>query len=144
MEEIKVPREEVVGYRAADGTSFRNKDACEAYEHGALCAAKCAANCLKKSSKPLDAVMPIVGCYEEEIAVYEIDNANDLQVLNTYLKMAYAGGDVVEPKYIGQKVAIQFWIDDDGYHVLGSYEDLMSNFKAHMDKLFGLDTEVEA
>lgn len=135
MKEIKRTIEEVTGYEANDGTWFRHKEECERYEQGAFMAAKIAAKALAVNEKGVDDVAPFTGCCEERIVTYDIKTAADLQVLNTWLELEYRRGDKVDPKYIGKRVAIQYWIDN-GHFVLGTREDIEENFKCKMDKLF--------
>lgn len=144
MKEVKKTVEQLVGYEATDGTFFRNQDACAEYEKSARCAANCAAAKLEKNSKALDQIMHhnMIGCWEERVVVYDIKNADQLQVVNTHLNLVYPGGNAIDPRYIGQSVAVQYWVDDDGYNVLGNMDEILAEFRSNLDKLFS-DPEVQ-
>lgn len=135
MKELTRTVEEVTGYEANDGTWFRDKEECERYERSAKFAAKMAASKLAVDEMHLEDATPMMGCYEDYIVTYDVKSAADLQVLNTWLELDDKNCDKIDPKYIGNRVAIQYWIDC-GHTVLGSREDIEAVFRTKMDKLF--------
>lgn len=133
----KYTEERVRGYEAFDGTFFTHKDQCENYENSAFGAAFKAAKALEFSRRSIENVNVCdTGC-DEEIVVYDIYNADALQVVNTYLHfLDGCKDDSIDPKYIGRKVAVQMWCDNDGGTILGDYEKLKERALGNLNDLF--------
>ena len=141
--------EEVTGYLADDGTWFRSKEECSKYEASALYAAERAAFSRRISSAYAeDALRRFCTCLEEVIEVYDIATADDLQIVNTYLRMLEHSSatpqGLIDPKYIGSKVAVDIWCDRDGFTVWGSREEVEAEFKKCLDKWFTREAESDA
>lgn len=133
---------EVYGYEASDGKWFKDRDECEKYEASAVGAASAAANCLKEKDMFADAAFgEFCTCCENSIRTYNIKDANDLQVINTYLKSVSTSGKVLSPEYIGHRVAIEFYDWDSGYMIVGTQKEAVGRFVDLMDMLF--DNKVE-
>ena len=135
MKKITRMVEEVTGYEAADGAFFRSEEECKKYEQSAFCAAQKTAETLKIKEMLMEDAAPFIGGYEERVVAYDIKTAGDLQVLNTWLDLEDTSCEKVDPKYIGKRVVVQYWVDS-GHSVLGSREDIEATFKKNMDKLF--------
>lgn len=133
----KYTEERVRGYEAFDGTFFTNKDQCDNYENSAFGAASKAAKALEFSRHRMENVNVCdTGC-DEEVVVYDIYNADALQIVNTYLHfLDGCKDDSIDPKYIGRKVAVQMWYDDSGSTILGDYEELKKRALSNLRNLF--------
>lgn len=139
MKELKhtYTEERVYGYEAFDGTVFSEKTQCESYENSAFGAASKAAKAFEFSRRRMESVNVCdTGC-EEEIVVYDIYNADALQIVNTYLHfLDGCRSDSIDPKYIGRKVAVQMWYDNAGSTILGDYDELKERAVSNLRGLF--------
>lgn len=147
MTELKhtVTEERVYGYEAFDGTFFTHKDQCESYENSAFGAASKAAKAFEFSRHRMENVNVCDAGCDEEIVVYDIYNADALQIVNTYLRfLDGCKNDSIDPKYIGRKVAVQMWYDNEGSTILGDYEELKKRALGNLRNLFWGAEEEEA
>ena len=128
---------EVYGYEASDGKWFKDRNECAKYEASAAGAASAAASCLKEKDMLSDTAFgEFCACCDASIKTYNIKDANDLQVINTYLKSVSASGKVLSPEYIGHRVAIEFYDFDSGYMIIGTQKEAVGRFVDLMDILF--------
>lgn len=136
MKELKRSVEQVYGYEAIDGTYFEDKDECEKYDKSANAAAFAAAKKLVGKESCADTAFGMFcTCCEDQICIYHIKTADDLQVLNTYIKAKNTFNDIAGPEMIGHKVAVLESFDD--YCApLGSRAQLETKFSQLMDELF--------
>lgn len=137
----------VYGYEAKDGTFFKNEDECKKYEEGALCVAAMAADNFKINKQSgwtyHDDCLPIG--YEDDLVVYEIRSAYDLQVLNTYIELANKFGHankVAGPDCIGKKVCVTFY-DGDSAVFIGTKAEMKKKLDKYLDNLFGEEPQEE-
>lgn len=130
---------EITGYEADDGTWFRTEEECRKYEMTAHhAAAKAALALLVNKSSAEYAFSGFCGCFEDDICVYDIKDANALQVVNTYLESLSAKNDMLTSDYVGHKVCVQHYYDDTYAHICGTRIDMELRFSKLMDDLFGV------
>ena len=138
MEIIKEMVEVTKGYKATDGTFFKDESECRKYEASAFAAAQAAAHTLVTKKTSAEGVFgDYMFCCEDTVMVFDIKNADDLQLINTYLKLLNVGNATVGPCYIGQKVAIDLYAYDNCIYIIGTRDEMEKNFQANMDLLFG-------
>lgn len=138
--------EKVYGYEASDGTFFKSEDECRKYEEGARCAASLAAKSLEFSKTTGGSFHDNVFCfgYEDDVVVYDIKTANDLQIVNTYIELInqYGTKRVIPPEHIGKKVCVSFW-DGDSAYISGTRSEMRACFEAYLNTLFGEEIKTE-
>lgn len=149
MTELKrtYTEEKVYGYQAKDGTIFTSKEQCEQYEESARCAAAFAAQAFEvRAGDTVDSYNVIDTCCEETVTIYDVTNAEALHVINTYLDTfgSWAHKELIDPKYIGKRVAVHFWYEDAGYVVLGSHDELIERTLCKLNEMFEREEVAEA
>ena len=133
---------EIIGYEANDGTYFKTENACREYEASALAAARNAFNSIaSKSCDGCEFHDLFCICYEDDMRVVEIKDATDLQIVNTYLCAKAPKEPLVDPSYIGKRCLISFMRYDNTHAVIGTREEMQTEFNKFLDKLFGLESE---
>jgi len=138
MEAIKVTKtiEEITGYEAFDGTWFREEEECRKYEQSARGVASKAALSKQIGSVYADDAFPAFSiCCEDRIVTYDIKTAEDLQIVNTWLNLL-PDKRIIDSKYIGHKVLVDIWIDEDGATIMGTRQEMEEKCKKMLDKLF--------
>lgn len=138
MEIIKEMVEVTKGYKATDGTFFKDESECRKYEESALVAAQVAADKLSVRMCSAETIFDeYMLCGEDTIRVFDIKDADQLQIINTYLRLLSRYNLLVDPSYIGQHIAIDFYAYDDGIYIIGNREEMEKKFFEKMDRLFG-------
>ena len=129
--------QEITGYEADDGTWFRTEEECKKYEDSAFYAAqKAARGCRTNVASAECAFDGFCGCFEDEITVYDIKDAQMMHVVNTYLSHLNRSNKLITPEMIGHKVCVQQYYDDCYTHIYGTRTDMELQFSKLMDKLF--------
>lgn len=157
MEEIKVTRtvEEVTGYKAFDGTTFKMREECEAYENtaGAVFTKNLMNICVgKKFFYECDIYEEYgYGSEEFQYAVVDIKDENDLEIINRFSEFYYKGdcNNYVGKEYIGKRVFINIGPNYDLKRSTGyplnprTKEDMIKAFSDNLDKFFLTQEERE-
>lgn len=129
--------ETTVGYEASDGRFFHNKEACAEYEKSAVCVAGEAVKKLTIRNVCADTAFGVYcACCDDSVMVFDIKTAEDLNRINTLLKLQSGENDVIDPKHIGSKVAFRYYYGENFGMLHGSRAEMETEFSALMDKLF--------
>lgn len=129
--------EETIAWEADDGTRFNNRDACEKYEKSAVCVAGEAVKKLTVNDVCAEGAFgDFCTCYDDEVMVFDIKNAEDLNRVNTLLKLQSGENDIIDPKYIGSKVAFRYYCGENFGTLHGTRAEMEAEFSTLMDKLF--------
>ena len=138
--------EKVVGYEACDGVFFSTEDACKNYEKTAICVAGEAVKKLTvRDTNAEFAFGHFCTCYDDAVWVFDIKTAEDLNRINTLLKLQSDENDVIDPKYIGSKVAFRYYCGENYGMLHGTRAEMETEFSTLMDKLFKeADADVES
>lgn len=127
----------IIGYEACDGVLFPSKKACENYEKTAICVAGEAVKKLTVRETDADlAFGDFCACCDDAVLVFDIKTAEDLNRINTLLKLQSCHNDVIDPKYIGSKVAFRHYCGENYGMLHGTRAEMAAEFSALMDKLF--------
>lgn len=136
MEAIKTTVEKITGWRACDGKYFVDEKECKKYEDSAKCAAKAAAMKLTVNSVCADSAFDdFCACCDDEVRVFDIKTVNDLQVVNTYLKIMDKTATCIDPECVGTRVVVRSSYDE-WFCVHGTRKQIEERFNTLMDKLF--------
>lgn len=137
MKPITKTVEETVAWEAADGTRFSNREACEKYEASAVGVAAAAVAKLTTGNVCAGTAFgDFCACYDDEIVLFDIKTVEDLNRINTLLRLQSADNEVIDPKYVGQKVAFRYYCDENYGCFHGTRADMEAEFRRLMDKLF--------
>lgn len=139
MKEITTTKTITIGYEAFDGQRFNTAEECTKYEQSAK-------GVIRKSAEDLmvgkaRSVESLYDCFccEDALCVWDITNADHLQIVNQYLdNIDY--GVRVDPKYIGKRVAAIAGAYDGWATVLGTEEELREQFNARLARVFHPET----
>lgn len=137
MKELKrtVTTESVWGYEANDGTVFTSKEECEKYEQSASCVIRQHAKDILFREWKCESLFRDYG-YDDHIKVWFIKDENTLSIVNQYLRSMDPYASLVTPDYIGLRVAVVVGSDWCYSSVLGSYDEILSDFVGKLNKLF--------
>lgn len=137
MKAITRAVEKVVGYEACDGVFFPTEEACKNYERTAICVAGEAVKKLTVRDINADlAFGDFCACCDDAVLVFDIKTAEDLNRINTLLKLQAGENDVIDPKYIGSRVAFRYYCGENFGMLHGTRAEMEAEFSALMDKLF--------
>ena len=129
--------EKVVGYEACDGVFFPTEEACKNYEKTAICVAGEAVKKLTVKDVCAEyAFGHFCTCYDDAVLVFDIKTAEDLNRINTFLKLQSGENEVIDPKYIGSKVAFRYYCGENYGMLHGTRAEMEAEFSTLMDKLF--------
>ena len=129
--------EETIAWEADDGTRFSNRDACEKYEKSAVCVAGEAVKQLMVRDVCAETAFGhFCTCYDDAVMVFDIKTAEDLNRINTLLRLQSGENDVIDPKYIGSKVAFRYYCGENFGMLHGTRAEMEAEFSALMAKLF--------
>ena len=135
MKKIKVKRtvEEIVAYKAFDGTRFKTKDECKAYENSAKGVIK--KRLFDKIKRHDKCSGLFLGCCDDILCSIEIKNGDDLQVVKQYCEIIGSYDSFLESD-IGKTIYFvlpPYW-EDDGYICrLGTGDEIINIIKVQLD-----------
>ena len=141
MKEIKKTIETIAGYEAIDGTIFTTKEECAKYEEGAKMVAYAAAKKHERARFITDRIINIFS-YEDEMAAFDIPDEDALRAVNIWLKLRCPSGDLIDSKYIGQRVIIYFYEYEPKYWIMGNRDEFEKCILSDTHRLFQ-DVEAE-
>lgn len=150
MKEIKRERtiEEVVGYEAFDGKTFKDKEECEKYEQSAE-------SVITKEFEKLFVGKRFPECYiwedygygsdEYEMAIIYIKDETDLHIANRYYAFHNNKAELINRSYVGKKVLVCLGcrFDRDCNPCPKTLEELVKEFEKQMDSFFNPIEEME-
>lgn len=135
--------EEIMNYEAFDGCCFNTEEECRKYEQSAFGVAKVNALRLRNNARAEYDVFEYTGSDCNIAMVFDIKDADALQIVNTYLhSISNYCTCLIDPKYIGHKVAVLFGECEDWYCVMGTQEEMLATLTKNINKLFSTDEEV--
>ena len=138
METIKktITREEITGYKAFDGTVFRDAEECRKYESSAEASATLAAwHYLVDERWDYD----IFGNEEEHVLLFDCRDVEAYEIIHHWATLCgvYELKDFT-PDYIGKRIA--FFVDWDGHPAFNTYyatkDALLDLYTRHINALF--------
>ena len=134
--------EEIVNYEAFDGCCFDTEEECLKYEQSAFGVAKVNALRLRNKEMTEYSVFEYTGSDCNNVMVFDIRDADALQIVNTYLHSIsnYCTG-LIDPNYIGHTVAVLFGECEDWYCVMGTQEEMLATLTKNITKLFDTTKE---
>ena len=135
--------EEIMNYEAFDGCCFSTEEECRKYEKSAFGVAK--ENALRLGNKSVAEyeVFEYTGSDCTTARVFDIKNADALQIVNTYLRsIENHPSRLIDPQYIGHKVAVLFGECEDWYCIMGTQEEMLATITNNINKLFSANEEV--
>lgn len=140
MKELKhtMTVEKVYAYEAFDGSTFGSREECEKYEQSATCTIRKMAIDLRVKDWDMDSLFTCYDC-EDGVAIWDIKDAEHLRIVNQYLHTVntYAKNEALIPaEYIGRRVAIAYHEGNEWANLLGSYDEILSDFVGKLNKLF--------
>lgn len=146
MTELKrtITTEETYSYEAFDGCRFSSKESCLEYEASAFAVAKKTANAYLTKGTDITCVLEWAGREDEAVKVYNIPDAEALQIVNTYLHLVDSYGSLIRPDMIGHKVAIKFQCDEEYYCIMGTRDEMLQDLTKNLDRLFADPADKEA
>ena len=141
MKELKhtMTVEKVYAYEAFDGATFGSREECEKYEQSATCTIRKMALDMRVKDLCVESLLPCYDC-EDGLAVWDIKDAEHLRIVNQYLdtfRLYPSKNEATIPaEYIGRRVAVVYHESDCYATLLGSYDEILSDFVSKLNKLF--------
>ena len=138
MREQKFTRtiEEINGYIADDGTWFRNKSDCIAYEESVKMVAF---NMVKEKMIVKSSIYGLLeeGSEEDDVEIYNVDSLNTVELLNRYIYLYTYDkkADLIKTDMIGKQIIICWNYDRDCCWCKGTIDDLLNNIKERYNRL---------
>jgi hypothetical protein len=140
MKEITTTKVVTIGYEAFDGTRFSTEDECRKYEKSAEVVIRRNAEDLMVGKMVSVESLYECFCCDDMICVWDIDTADHLRIVNQYLD-TIDYGTRVDPKYLGERVAVVVGAYDGWAGVLGTEEELREKFNARLAGVFHPETD---
>lgn len=140
MKELKrtVTTETTYGYEAFDGAVFSSEEECRKYEQSAKCTIRKMAYDIRVKDWSCDSLFGGFN-YEDGIAVWDIKDAEHLRIVNQYLhtiNTCAKNETLIPADYIGHRVAVVYNEEFEYATLLGSYDEILSDFVGKLNKLF--------
>ena len=123
--------EEVITYKAADGTIFNDQEECKKYE-------KSAEGVMKARYK--ECLLYEFGDYglnDEDWHYYDLvraKNEDDIRAINMYMKNNYYDCSFLDTSYIGKDILLQMTDDSDYIIPIGTIDDYLDRVRRNYDK----------
>lgn len=138
---------EVITYEANDGTVFYSEEECSKYERSAFYAINFAFMSIPKSQCEGQDFLNDAAYMTCEGVMHGITirNADDLQIINTYINayydQCYGGGDItsIPVDYIGKRVILEFY--EGNTYLYGTLEEYKKTLCDAADHFFGENKE---
>ena len=140
MKELKhtMTVEKVYAYEAFDGATFGSREECEKYEQSATCTIRKMARDMRVTDWSCDSLFGGFN-YEDGIAVWDIKDAEHLRIVNQYLHTinpCSKNEALITAEYIGRRVAVVYHEEYEYATLLGTYDEILSDFVGKLNKLF--------
>lgn len=140
MEKITKMVEQVIGYKAADGTYFTTEEQCKEYEESAKCVIR---NAVKELIVIATDAESLFGCEtmtssDYLVEFYRIKNAHDLTVLNQYISLLTYGDksqNLVPVGAIGNVVGVSYSYDSEYACYIGTIGEYCNRLAERYDTL---------
>lgn len=124
METITKTVEQITGYRATDGTEFKEKEECVKYEQTCKCVIMSAYQKLVKGTISEYDLIGFTGCDDFYYDIVKPENADELEILNKALKFNYSGSSLTDSSLIGKVLLVG-----------KDYEDCLTGWTGDLSRL---------
>jgi hypothetical protein len=127
----EVTTTEIIGYRAADGKEFRNKEECENYERTAKAVIQADFEKLVMAENNEYGLFEYfgVGCEDYRIVRITIDNMEELRQANMYSQLI-KNKNLFTEEHIGKSLIVGTGWEHDACYLYGTIEELVEKFRA--------------